>query len=484
MRHYATAAATSACLVLLSAVPAAAQNKQDEAALCHHSAPAIRLQLGELRRRAHAGDGTATCLIGLKYLTGHGVERDEAKAANWLRQGFQDRSSTHPSVAASMYYLAQMRIKGSGGIERDPAGATALLREAAQRGHLQAHVYLGLLLERGEGIAADPEAAVMWYRRAAARDYAPAMFYLASAYERGVGVTADPTQATHWYQKAAALGLAEGQYNAGLRLLLGLGATASPKRALTWLQQAAQQGLQEAQALLAKIHSTPPAGLTEDSPGTPPQPADGERNQAPASGTDPAAGTSQPAASGNRQRAERQASPRRPRRGVRAITAQPPQSTRQRHAELLRQAVELLRGDKRNRAAADTAAFQILSELAAKGHPTAQFQLGSLYQLGRGTAADASLAGQWHQRAARAGHPEAQHRLALLYATGVGHPQNFLEAYIWLSLAVATTNHDEWRQQRDAVFAQLSAPSREQAQVEAQHRWNKIQARGMGSKAP
>ncbi len=471
MKKYSACAWLGSALLLLSSVPATAQTPATQRSPCRYDVPAIEQPIPKLRQQAQAGDHTATCLIALKYLIGSGVERDTDKAVHWLQQGAKKRRSKHPSVGASMYYLAQMILRAEGGLQRDTAKALTLLREAVQRNHLQAHVYLGLLLTGGEDITANPEEAISLYRRAAALNYAPAMFYLGNAYEQGTGLLADPEQASYWYQKSAEGGLAEGQYNIAVRLLNGHGVAVDVAQATSWLQQATEQGLEEARALLVTLRSTQntagqvaehraAATISESDLGNSEQ----SRTATPTQPTSPPAVTS-----------DRRQPSARPRRGVRSIAPPTQKSLQQQQYESLQQATQLLREDAPgHRQGDDAAAFEILLQLANQGHPIAQFQVGTLYQLGRGTAADPSNAGLWYQRAARQGLPQAQHRLALLYAAGVGHPQNLLEAYIWLSLAVAQSNNDGWRQQRDAILGQLSTAGREQAQLEAQRRWNKI----------
>ena len=114
--------------------------------------------------------------------------------------------------------------------------------------------------------------------------------------------------------------------------------------------------------------------------------------------------------------------------------------------------------------------------LAAKGHPRAQYDLGGLYEYGRGVDAsdrmaldwyeraarqdlapaqyrmgvllengwgadsDSAAAAHWYRKAARQGHPLAQHDLAFLYAAGEGVPQDPLRAYMWLHISVLQGN--------------------------------------------
>ncbi len=461
MRRHCAGALLSVYLLLPGAVLGAAQLAPERAppSPCHHNVPDITLSLEELQQRADDGDHLAPCLIGLKYLLGRGVEADADKAAKWLRQGVKGLSSKNPGAVASSYYLGQMTIRGQGGIAADPIAGTAMVRRAAQLGHLPAQLHIGVLLAQGLGVDADPEAAISWYRRAAERDYAPAMFYLAGANERGIGTEKDLKKAAEWNRRAAELGLPEGQFNTGMNYLHGQGVEQNPATAVQWFQEAARRGLQQAEDMLIQLG----------------------RGKVSATATvAEAKGSGDASVTATAHTAKPTTTPPPPPQSIkphRSAPAMPPThpAPPQRHdAELLQQALKLLQADEQDRKSADASAFQILSTLAAKDQPAPQFYLGSLHQLGRGTVADPRMAIYWYQRAAWAGVPEAQHGLAMLFAAGTGHPQNSLEAYIWLSLAVAIKDDDKWREQRDAIATQLSPATREQLQLESQRRWHKI----------
>ena len=60
--------------------------------------------------------------------------------------------------------------------------------------------------------------------------------------------------------------------------------------------------------------------------------------------------------------------------------------------------------------------------------PTAQYQLGLLYQKGLGVQSDMKAAFGWIQKAARQGHVRAQYDLGTLYAEGKGTTRDYPEA--------------------------------------------------------
>jgi len=77
----------------------------------------------------------------------------------------------------------------------------------------------------------------------------------------------------------------------------------------------------------------------------------------------------------------------------------------------------------------------VLQELADKGCPSAQTNLGLLYIKGQGVSRDAGIGAQWYLRAAQGGSATGQFNLALLYAQGMGVAQNWGEAARWMEAA-------------------------------------------------
>jgi TPR repeat protein len=102
------------------------------------------------------------------------------------------------------------------------------------------------------------------------------------------------------------------------------------------------------------------------------------------------------------------------------------------------------------------------NKAAEKGKVEAQYMLGQIYEDGglgkavrgpdgsyrEGSGADFhavpqdfGLAAKWYRRAAEQDLPLAQNGLGRLYAAGSGVPQDYAEAYFWLSLASASGHH-------------------------------------------
>ncbi|MGD9827312.1 MAG: hypothetical protein AB7E70_09895 [Hyphomicrobiaceae bacterium] len=72
---------------------------------------------------------------------------------------------------------------------------------------------------------------------------------------------------------------------------------------------------------------------------------------------------------------------------------------------------------------------------ATRGFAPAQYRLATLFERGVGVAADLSRARIWYGRAAEQGHVKAMHNLAVLSASGAGGKPDYAAAAVWFSKA-------------------------------------------------
>jgi len=84
----------------------------------------------------------------------------------------------------------------------------------------------------------------------------------------------------------------------------------------------------------------------------------------------------------------------------------------------------------------DSIATKWYEKSAAQGFSNAQYRLAVLYENGWGKAADKKLAFKFYKSAAENGHELAQHDLAIMYFNGAGVEKNHVHAYKWLRVAV------------------------------------------------
>ncbi len=101
-----------------------------------------------------------------------------------------------------------------------------------------------------------------------------------------------------------------------------------------------------------------------------------------------------------------------------------------------------------------------LRERALKGDAEAQFNLGKMYEGGRGgLKKDYAQAAHWYRRAAEQGDPWAQASLGILFRFGKGVPQDIVQAYMWFHVAASQTRGGEQEsiaEMRDAAAARMT----------------------------
>lgn len=73
--------------------------------------------------------------------------------------------------------------------------------------------------------------------------------------------------------------------------------------------------------------------------------------------------------------------------------------------------------------------------LAEAGDERAQYNIGLMYEHGRGLPADPVQALRWYQRSAEGGAVPAQHNLGTMYASGIAGKKDLVEAYKWFHIA-------------------------------------------------
>ena len=84
--------------------------------------------------------------------------------------------------------------------------------------------------------------------------------------------------------------------------------------------------------------------------------------------------------------------------------------------------------------------LRLTRSLADRGDAAAQYNLGIMYENGRGVRKDDAEAVRWYRKAADQGHLEAQNNLGAMYEDGHGVPQDYVEAVRWYRKAAINGN--------------------------------------------
>ena len=93
---------------------------------------------------------------------------------------------------------------------------------------------------------------------------------------------------------------------------------------------------------------------------------------------------------------------------------------------------------------------------ANQGYPSAQNSLGVMYYQGNSVLKDYAEAVKWYRLSAEQGDPKAQNNLGLMYYAGQGVLKDNLTAHMWLNIASAN-GHDGAGKNRDDIAAKMTA---------------------------
>ena len=113
----------------------------------------------EFRRGAELGNKTALYNLGLAYITGMGVAKDQVEATKLLKR------SADLGFVEAQYSLGIAYFHGHG-VEVDQAEAVKCWRKAAEAGHVSSQYNLGQALCLGKGVKKDDAESFKWFSEA------------------------------------------------------------------------------------------------------------------------------------------------------------------------------------------------------------------------------------------------------------------------------------------------------------------------------
>lgn len=193
---------------------------------------------------ANTGDPVAAFNLAVCLTEGLGVERDEGKAAEWIRRAAD-------SLPAAQYWYGRMLAEGRG-VEADLAAARIWLGRAAENGIVEAQVMLGELMFNGRGGPREEAAARDLFAKAAAQGHAGAMFALGVIAD-GNAAGAERTSAQRWFRQAAERGHPYAQFMLARYLAHGLAGSTDLEEAHRLLKAAQAAGVTQARLDLQRL---------------------------------------------------------------------------------------------------------------------------------------------------------------------------------------------------------------------------------------
>ena len=134
-------------------------------AWAHVSYPTATIE--ELKAAVEHNDIAANTELGVRYLTGKGIEKNTDLALKYLLPGLEARDPRAITNLGWMLTLGQ-------GMPRNDAKAMVLFSAAAKLGYPNAEDSLGFMYEHGRGVPMNLDVAASWYRKASEQGFAKA----------------------------------------------------------------------------------------------------------------------------------------------------------------------------------------------------------------------------------------------------------------------------------------------------------------------
>ena len=155
-----------------------------------------------------------------------------------------------PAAAVSQTYESGLQALKAG--DPDDAADTWLL--AARQGDPRAQYGLARLYFGGEGVPQHYQKALYWFEKASETGHGPAHMYIGLMHERGLGVRRNLLAAAEWYKKSIEWSrVTEAHYRLGRLYLHGLGTPDNISLAFDLLETAAHKGHRLAQFHMGAI---------------------------------------------------------------------------------------------------------------------------------------------------------------------------------------------------------------------------------------
>ncbi len=108
-------------------------------------------------------------------------------------------------------------------------------------------------------------------------------------------------------------------------------------------------------------------------------------------------------------------------------------------------------------------AIELFRSLATHGDVDAQYNLGLMYDNGKGVTQDYKEAVKWYRLSAKQGHAGAQLNLGVMYAKGEGVIQDYVRAHMWFNLSASQGNKDA-KKNREKVTKKMTSSQIAEAQ--------------------
>ncbi|RHZ83587.1 hypothetical protein Glove_91g45 [Diversispora epigaea] len=193
------------------------------------------------------GKSYGECIIGVLYLFGTGVTKDEEKAFQWFLK------SSEGGNHFGQYSLGTCYYEGIG-ITKDEEKAFQWSLKSAEGGNSHGQCLLGDCYQLGIGTLKDEEKAFRWFLKSAEGENNNGQYKLGMCYQFGIGTIKDDEKAFLWYLKSAEGGNSDGQNLLGDCYQHEIGTAIDEEKAFQWYLKSAEEGNSIGQYNLAEFY--------------------------------------------------------------------------------------------------------------------------------------------------------------------------------------------------------------------------------------
>ena len=167
------------------------------------------------------------------------MEQSLENTVYWMR-----RAADQDDVTAE-YNMAVIYEKGAG-VEQSYEQAFYFYKKAAAQGDLDAMYYLGVMTYNGQGVPYNGAAMAAWYKMAADDGHPKAQYQMGLLHNRGDILAHNDRKAVQWWRKAADQANSKAMFSLGVAYSDGMGVMQSYKKANEWFEKAVALGNTEA----------------------------------------------------------------------------------------------------------------------------------------------------------------------------------------------------------------------------------------------
>ncbi len=170
---------------------------------------------------------------------------------------FQRRlARAQKGYVADQYKVGVCYLRGNG-VAKNETESFKWILKAANLEYTIAQNAVGVFYMNGTGVEKNINEAIKWFKLAADNYDEMALYHLGNIYYEGEGVAKDYKAAFGYYMRAAQLGDGRSQYMIGLMYYHGLGTSKDHQSAYNWLKMAEASGVKTDNIILATLENTP-----------------------------------------------------------------------------------------------------------------------------------------------------------------------------------------------------------------------------------